>query len=117
MKLWKAALIALPVLSISWCTIHDDRLEAHFKEVSPGMSTDQVIGIMGKPSWVDRCGAKMPAGLPKQCTKEIGYAVMLAPLDPSYYLIWFGPNGRVSETAPPGLAPRSVGAWIADQLP
>lgn len=100
MKFGKASLIALPTLLMSWCTVHDNRLEAHFNQVSLGMSADQVIGIMGNPFWEGRCGAKMPTGLPKQCARELGYRAALAPLDPTYYLVWFDSTGHVVETAP-----------------
>jgi hypothetical protein len=68
--------------------------------ILPGMSPGQVVEIMGTPSWDDRCGARMPTGLPDQCTREMGYAVSLAPLIPHYYLIWFGNDGRVVKAAP-----------------
>jgi len=64
------------------------------------MSRDEVIRLMGKPGWEDRCGAKMPTGLPAACSQELGYSETLAPLLPRYYLIWLGNNGRVVETAP-----------------
>jgi len=92
--------ILLVALSASWCFVRDDRLEADFSKILPGMSADQVLDIMGRPSWDGQCGARMPTGLPTQCTRELGYAVTLAPLNPSYYLIWFGNNERVVETAP-----------------
>jgi hypothetical protein len=90
----------LPVLFIGWCTRRDGLLEAHFNTIKPGMSPDDVTRIMGKPSWVGRCGAKMPTGLPAQCTREFGYAETLAPILPRYYLIWLGRDSLVVETAP-----------------
>ena len=95
-----SSVILLVLLSVSWCTVRDHRLDAHFGKVSPGMSVDPVLSTMGEPSWDGRCGAKLPTGLPSQCTRELGYAVSLAPAAPSYYLIWFGNDGRVVETAP-----------------
>lgn len=92
--------IVLPLLLVSWCTVRDKRLEARFRTISTAMSPSQVINIMGTPAWEGRCGAKMPTGLPSQCKTEMGYEVTLAPLEPSYYLIWFGNDGRVVETAP-----------------
>jgi hypothetical protein len=102
MKLRTASLgiAILMALSVSWCSVRDDRLEANFSKILPGMSVDQVRGIMGSPSWDGQCGAKIPTGLPSQCTREFGYAVTLAPVNPSYYLIWFGNDERVLETAP-----------------
>lgn len=92
--------ILVPALAVSFCTVRDKLLQAHFERVSSGMSVEQVIRIMGLPSWDDRCGAKMRTGLPHPCKREIGYSETLAPLMPRYYLIWFGDDGRVIDTAP-----------------
>ena len=91
--------VLLPVLSVSWCTVHDDLLESHFQKISNGMSPAQVIEIMGTPTWNDRCGTKLPTGLPAECAREMGYAVAL-PMAPRHYLVWFGNDGRVVHTAP-----------------
>jgi hypothetical protein len=64
------------------------------------MSVDQVIDIMGRPAWDDRCGARMPTGRPDPCAREFGYAVTLPLINPRYYLIWFGSDGHVVRTAP-----------------
>ena len=98
-----AILVLLPVflaLSVGWCTMRDNLLEYHFGQILPGMSAQQVVAIMGTPSWDDRCGSKMLTGLPAQCTREFGYAVTLHPITPRYYLIWFGNDDRVVDTAP-----------------
>jgi hypothetical protein len=96
----RSAILLVPVLAVSWCAARDHLLEAHFGQVTSGMSRDDVVRLMGKPSWEDRCGAKMPTGLPVPCTKELGYSETLAPLLPRYYLIWFGNTGKVVHTAP-----------------
>jgi hypothetical protein len=95
-----ALILSLPPVLIGWWTIRDDLLWSRFNQIAPGMSPDQVVGIMGTPSWDDRCGAKMPTGLPAQCTREFGYSVTLPLLNPRYYLIWFGKDGRVVEADP-----------------
>jgi hypothetical protein len=64
------------------------------------MSAEDVVRVMGCPSWDGPCGAKMPAGIPSGFAREIGYAVYLAPIVPSYFLIWFAKYGSVAETAP-----------------
>jgi hypothetical protein len=94
--------IVLPALSVSWCTVHDRMLESGLSKVLPGMSPSQVIAIMGAPSWDDRCNATLPTGVPKPCTRELGYAPVLGlgPVYPRYYLIWFGADGLVTRTAP-----------------
>lgn len=96
----RSAILLVPVFAVSWCAARDHLMEAHFGEVVPGMSRDEVVRRMGTPSWEDRCGAKMATGLPAQCAKELGYSETLAPLLPRYYLIWFGNDGRVVHTAP-----------------
>jgi hypothetical protein len=95
-----AALLLLPPALVTSCVLRDHLLEKHFKEVTPGMTPQQVVGVMGRPLWDDRCGAKMPTGLPNPCDREMGYRATLAPLDPTYYLIWFGSDGNVIDTAP-----------------
>lgn len=61
--------VLLPIVSVSWCTVRDAGLETHFPQVLPGMRKDQVIALLGSPSWDDRCGAKVPRGLPAQCAR------------------------------------------------
>jgi hypothetical protein len=56
-------ILLVPLLSVGWCTVRDDLLQSRFNKISPGMSPDQVAGIMGNPSWADHCGGKMPTGL------------------------------------------------------
>jgi hypothetical protein len=96
----RSSIILTPVLLITWCVGSDQRQEAQFAKVLPGMSPAQVVEQMGKPTWDGKCGAKMPTGLPKQCTREMGYRTPLAPLVPSYYLVWFGRDGLVTSSAP-----------------
>ena len=96
----RSSIILTPILLISWCVGSDHRQEARFTKVFPGMSAAQVVDQMGKPDWDGKCGAKMPTGLPKQCTREMGYRTSLAPLIPSYYLVWFGSDGLVTSSAP-----------------
>ena len=76
----RGAILLVPALAVSWCTAQDYLLEAHFGKVALGMSRDEVVRLMGKPSWEDHCGAKIPTGLPVPCAKELGYSVTFAPL-------------------------------------
>jgi hypothetical protein len=95
-----SSIVLKPVTLVSWCSVRDNLLEAHFAKITSGMSPSRVVGIMGAPSWDDRCRAKMPTGLPKQCSREMGYRVTLAPLLPTYYLIWYGNDGLVTDSSP-----------------
>jgi len=45
-----ALIVLLPAAGIAYCTFRDDRLAANFKNVSLGMSPEQVVGTMGAPS-------------------------------------------------------------------
>ena len=94
-----AAVVLLLTIFLSWCTFQDNRTAASFSRISKGMAMDQVRAILGAPSWDAQCGAKMPTGLPPDCVREFGYSATLAPLNPTYYLIWFGANGEVVETS------------------
>jgi hypothetical protein len=90
------------------CTARDQLLKARFRTPAMGMSRDQMVRLMGEPSWEDRCGAKIPTGIPAPCAKELGNSETLAPLLPSYYLIWFGNDGQVVHTAPITSAPGGI---------
>ncbi len=96
----RTVILLVPVLAVSFCTLRDHLLEAHFGKVATGMSRAEVVRLMGEPTWEGRCGAKMPTGLPPQCGNELGYSETAAPLLPRYYLIWLGNDGRVVDTAP-----------------
>jgi hypothetical protein len=92
-----AVLIAV-LLFVGYCRHHDDALASHFSEVSVGMTPNQVISIMGSPTWDGPCGSKLPKVTgPPNCNREIEYAVTMAPVESTYYLVWIGPNGRVAE--------------------
>jgi hypothetical protein len=94
-----ALIVLLPAAGIAYCTIRDDRLAANFKNVSLGMSPEQVVGTIGTPTWDGKCGTRpMTTRFPPDCRRELGYADTLAPLTPGYWLIWFGSNGRVFDT-------------------
>ncbi len=93
-------ILLMPVAGIAWCSVRDDLLAANFKKISSGMSPEPVIGTMGTPSWDGKCGTRpLATYLPKDCVRELGYADTLAPLTPEYWLIWFGADGRVVDTA------------------
>jgi len=75
-------------------------MEAHFEKVAVGMTPSQVVRIMGEPSWEGQCGSRLGTGIPASCDREFGYSTTLAPLSPSYLVVFFGRNGVVIETAP-----------------
>jgi hypothetical protein len=59
------------------------------------MTAAEVKTAMGAPSWVGQCGTRFPVGRIAGCQSEWGYSAALAPLNPTYYLVWFGTDGRV----------------------
>lgn len=87
--------VIIVVSALLWIGARDGALERDFEKVTLGMSLGQVIGIMGDPTWNSECGAKMPTGLPAGCSRELGYSVVLAPINPKYFLIWFDERERV----------------------
>jgi hypothetical protein len=92
-------IVALPLAFAKWCTSQDDRLQANFAKISIGMSPDQVTAVMGRPLWDGKCRGVLPYAPSHDCAREFGYRVT-NPIDPSYYLVWFGPNGRVIDFGP-----------------
>lgn len=106
MKIRTILLIVLlaPVSLIGWCTVHNQRLDTVFPQLKPSMSAEEVIGLMGVPSWDTACFASKynRYGQPKPgCAREMGYFGGLYGFpDGHYYLVWFGASGKVIDTAP-----------------
>ena len=102
----RIALIALlaPVALIGWCTVRDHQLDSAFPKIKSEMSTEQVIGLMGTPSWDTACfaGKYNSYGAPKPgCAREMGFFGSLGGFpDGYYYLVWFDASGKVMDTAP-----------------
>jgi hypothetical protein len=76
----------------------EERLDANFDQVTPGMSAAQVIALLGKPRWRGRCGTSdyysfvRPIEGSGDC---LVYESLLAPLNPWYPVVFLGADDRV----------------------
>jgi hypothetical protein len=61
--------------------------------VNVGASNEQVLRLLGAPSWVETCGKSF--GTPKPNCTEYIYRDSFAPLLPLYYSVSFDTSGRV----------------------
>src|SRR5262249_33822158 len=96
-------IVGLPIIGVSLCIIRDDQLDRNFRAVAPGMSSPEIVRIMGSPSWDSDCGhARLPeVRKPANCTRELGYSATLARTGfaPMWWLVWLGTGGVVIRTA------------------
>lgn len=75
---------------------HDERIFANAARVRPGMKSEEVVRILGDPSWRDKCEAKFPYGPPSpRCAAELGYRSALAPLVPEYVVVQLNRQDQV----------------------
>ena len=71
---------------------HDIRLHSNVERVRGRMTAAEVVQILGKPSWLGNCGAKMGS---TDCAFELGYSSSFAPLLPSYTIVRLDRRSRV----------------------
>src|ERR1700730_17392381 len=94
----KAAVLLLAcggviAVSLGWCFDRNSRITAGYESVNVGASSEQVLRLLGAPSWVETCGKSF--GQPKPNCTEYIYRDSFAPLLPVYYSVSFDPSGRV----------------------
>jgi len=93
MKLRKGlvtGLIALvPASLVSFGIVRESSLGADFERVSVGMSEQQVIRVMGRLGWTERCpsGPLTDPCLPDRCVEAYVYPSSFAPLIPEYWVV------------------------------
>jgi hypothetical protein len=68
-------LVALPfavaVAALLFCYFRDRKLERGFDRITTGMTEQQIVAVMGKPSSTGKCGEL--GGFPDGCSKEYLY--------------------------------------------
>jgi len=53
--------------TLGWCLYRNSRITAGYESVNVGASNEQVLRLLGSPSWVEACGKSF--GTPKpNCT-------------------------------------------------
>ena len=100
MKLRKGlvtGLIALvPASLVSFGIVRESSLGADFERVSVGMSEQQVIRVMGRLGWTERCpSGPLTDPCLGRCVEAYVYPSSFAPLIPEYWVIWFDSDKRV----------------------
>jgi hypothetical protein len=93
-----AALLALAVVGaiavmLGWGFYRNSRISSRYDAVSVGASDQQVVRLLGTPSWVEPCGKSF--GTPKPNCTEYIYRNSFAPLLPGYYSVSFDTSGHV----------------------
>ena len=93
-----AALLALAVVGaiavmLGWGFYRNSRISSRYDAVSVGASDQQVVRLLGTPSWVEPCGKSF--GTPKPNCTEYIYRNSFAPLLPEYYSVSFDTSGHV----------------------
>ena len=78
---------------LGWGFLRNSRIAARYKVVSVGASKEQVVHLLGTPSWVEPCGKSF--GTPKPNCTEYIYRNSFAPLAPEYYSVTFDTSGHV----------------------
>jgi hypothetical protein len=80
-------------MTLGWCFYRNSRITAGYQGVNVGASNEQVLRLLGAPSWVEACG-KSFGTLKRNCTEYI-YRDSFAPLLPVYYSVSFDTSGHV----------------------
>ena len=94
----KAALLSVGVVGLIavmlvWGFYRNYRLGAGYASVRTGASSEQVLRLLGAPSWTEPCGKSF--GTPKPNCTEYIYRNSFAPLIPEYYSVSFDMSGHV----------------------
>lgn len=98
MKLRRWLIVGLvlltPPMSVGACALHDDLLAARFEHISPGMTRNEVVSILGAPREIIDCSAPGPfkSRLPN-CVETYLYPSWGAPLVPSMWTVRFDADG------------------------
>ncbi len=96
----KAAFVSLAVVvliaaMLGWGLYRNARIAARYERVNLGASSDQVVRLLGTPSWIEPCGKSF--GTPKPNCTEYIYRNSFAPLVPEFYSVSFDTNGHVTD--------------------
>ena len=84
---------ALIALALGWGFYRNSRISTLFEGVTVGASDEQVRRVLGRPSWIERCGTSF--GTPKSNCTEYIYRNSFAPLVPEYYSVSLDTSGHV----------------------
>ena len=86
-------IIGLTAAMLGWGFFRNSRIGAQFDRVNVGASKEQVVRLLGTPSWIEPCGKSFGTRKPN-CTEYI-YRNPFAPLVPEFYSVSFDTSGHV----------------------
>ena len=87
--------VGLVTVMLGWGFYRNSRITGRYEAVGVGTSKEQVLRLLGTPSWVEPCGKSFGTPTPN-CTEYI-YRNSFAPLVPEYYSVSFDTSGHVIE--------------------
>lgn len=93
MALLVRAVVALLAVMLGWAFYRNSQIAARFERVTIGTSNQDVVSLLGRPSWVEACGKSF--GTPKPNCTEYIYRNSFAPLVPEYHSVSFDTSGHV----------------------
>lgn len=94
----KMAFVALAVIAptailLGWAFWRNSRITSRYEAVRLGTSEQEVLRLLGTPSWVEPCGKSF--GTPKPNCTEYIYRNSFAPVIPEYHSVSLDPSGHV----------------------
>jgi len=85
----------IPVILCAWLIIDDQTLRYGFERIKIGMSSAEVMAMLGTPHRIDRCGTW--GGDPAiNCQREFSYVTLLE--FPDVWVVSLDTSDRVSRT-------------------
>jgi hypothetical protein len=91
-----AVVFGVAATMLGWGFLRNSRIGGQFERVNVGASKEEVVRLLGTPSWIEPCGKSF--GTPRPNCTEYIYRNSFAPLMPEYYSISFDTSGHVIDT-------------------
>ena len=93
-----AVILIFGVLTGAWAfALHRNfKLATNFARVHAGLTDNEVLAVLGRPSWVEPCGKSF--GTPRNECVDYIYRNSFAPLIPEYWSVSFNTRKQVVDT-------------------
>src|ERR1700721_3671608 len=78
-------------VTLGWCFYRNSRITAGYERVRVGASDEQVLRLLGAPSWAEACGKSF--GTPKPNCTELHLSGFIRTATPRVLLRQLGPEG------------------------
>jgi hypothetical protein len=92
-----AALVIIPLLTVGLCMARDRAIDARFERITKGMSSEQILRIMGPPAINRECTSYPPKSI--DCANEFAYSPTMPLVTPFVWIIRFDHQGHAVEKA------------------